>query len=54
MLLVPFSVLHLLEIMRAKFFLGYDPDERRLHWVRWETVLIAKVEGGLGVGFFFL
>lgn len=46
--LAPYSVLTSLEAMRAKFFWGVDMNERHMHWVRWDIVLVTRVEGGLG------
>ncbi|KAL4572863.1 hypothetical protein LXL04_019651 [Taraxacum kok-saghyz] len=39
-----------LEAMRAKFFWGGSEAKRKMHWIKWDSVLAAKDKGGLEVG----
>ncbi|PWA89278.1 RNA-directed DNA polymerase, eukaryota [Artemisia annua] len=39
--------------MRNKFFIGGDPDEKKLTWIKWDKSLASKREGGLGIGSIF-
>ncbi|GJZ16048.1 hypothetical protein Tco_0551725 [Tanacetum coccineum] len=46
---VPEGILSHLEKLHNKFFLGADPDDRKITWVSWKKVLAHKNQGGLGV-----
>nr|GEV80352.1 RNA-directed DNA polymerase, eukaryota [Tanacetum cinerariifolium] len=50
---VPEGILSHLEKLCNHFFLGVDPDERKITWVSWKKVLAHKNQGGLGVNSFF-
>ncbi|GKD67210.1 RNA-directed DNA polymerase, eukaryota, partial [Tanacetum coccineum] len=50
---VPEGILSHLEKLRNNFFLGVDPDERKITWVSWKKVLAHKNQGGLGVNSFY-
>ncbi|GJW74382.1 hypothetical protein Tco_0133752 [Tanacetum coccineum] len=45
-----FAVRKKLESMRNKFFIGGDPVEKKLTWIKWDKCLASKREGGLGIG----
>ncbi|GKE52387.1 hypothetical protein Tco_1487543, partial [Tanacetum coccineum] len=45
---VPEGILSHLEKLHNKFFLGADPDDRKITWVSWKKVLAHKNQGGLG------
>ncbi|GJU53587.1 RNA-directed DNA polymerase, eukaryota, reverse transcriptase zinc-binding domain protein [Tanacetum coccineum] len=49
---VPEGILSHLEKLHNKFFLGADPDDRKITWVSWKKVLAHKNQGGLGVNNF--
>lgn len=51
--LAHFSVLNSLESTCANIFWGVDLYEKRMHLVRCDKVLVAKADGGLGVGILF-
>ncbi|GKD67592.1 hypothetical protein Tco_1321682 [Tanacetum coccineum] len=46
---VPLSVLHTLESIRSHFFNGHEVGSNKATWVKWNSVLTAKDNGGLGV-----
>ncbi|GKB58697.1 RNA-directed DNA polymerase, eukaryota, reverse transcriptase zinc-binding domain protein [Tanacetum coccineum] len=46
---VPMCVLNELEGIRRKFFNGHEQDSKRTSWVKWNTVLMSKDRGDLGV-----
>nr|GEW42000.1 RNA-directed DNA polymerase, eukaryota, reverse transcriptase zinc-binding domain protein [Tanacetum cinerariifolium] len=46
---VPSSVLHTLESIRSQFFNGHEVGSNKATWVKWNSVLMAKDSGGLGV-----
>nr|GEZ09505.1 RNA-directed DNA polymerase, eukaryota, reverse transcriptase zinc-binding domain protein [Tanacetum cinerariifolium] len=46
---VPEGILSHLEKLHNKFFLGADPDDRKIMWVSWKKVLAHKNQGGLGI-----
>ncbi|GKF09148.1 RNA-directed DNA polymerase, eukaryota, partial [Tanacetum coccineum] len=50
---VPKGVLHEMERIRNKFFIGADPSDRKINWVAWNNVLATKKRGGLGVSSYF-
>nr|GEV26396.1 RNA-directed DNA polymerase, eukaryota [Tanacetum cinerariifolium] len=50
---VPIKVLNILESIRRKFFNGIERNERKLALISWDTVLVSKKYGGLGVSSFF-
>ncbi|PWA72043.1 RNA-directed DNA polymerase, eukaryota, Reverse transcriptase zinc-binding domain protein [Artemisia annua] len=50
---VPVAIRKKLEAMRNKFFIGGDPDEKKLTWIKWDKSLASKREGGLGIGSIF-
>ncbi|GKC59272.1 hypothetical protein Tco_1086870 [Tanacetum coccineum] len=50
---VPKSVLNKMESLRRNFFNGIQDGERKIAWVKWQSVLAAKKHGGLGVSSFF-
>ncbi|GJW02620.1 RNA-directed DNA polymerase, eukaryota, reverse transcriptase zinc-binding domain protein [Tanacetum coccineum] len=50
---VPEGILSHLEKLRNNFFLGADPDKRKITWVSWKKVLAHKNQGGLGVNSFY-
>ena len=39
-----------LETLRDKLFWGGDETKRKIHWIKWENVLIEKSQGGLDIG----
>ncbi|GJY62112.1 RNA-directed DNA polymerase, eukaryota [Tanacetum coccineum] len=49
----PKGVLHELEKIRNKFFIGADSADRKISWVAWKHVLAGKKRGGLGVSSYF-
>ena len=51
--MVPTLVLKSLETLCSRFFWGAELDDRCIHWVQWDKVLVARKEGGLGVGSLF-
>nr|GEX23687.1 RNA-directed DNA polymerase, eukaryota [Tanacetum cinerariifolium] len=46
---VPKGVLHRLEMIRNRFFIGADDAEKRITWIAWDKVLASKKHGGLFV-----
>ncbi|GKC17685.1 RNA-directed DNA polymerase, eukaryota, reverse transcriptase zinc-binding domain protein [Tanacetum coccineum] len=50
---VPRCVLRELEGIRRQFFNGHEPNSKKVNWVSWEKVLLAKERGGLGVSSLF-
>ncbi|GJZ68261.1 RNA-directed DNA polymerase, eukaryota [Tanacetum coccineum] len=50
---VPRCVLRELEGIRRQFFNGHEPNSKKMNWVSWEKVLLAKERGGLGVSSLF-
>nr|GEX81273.1 reverse transcriptase domain, reverse transcriptase zinc-binding domain protein [Tanacetum cinerariifolium] len=46
----PKSVFSCLETITKRFFWGFKENEQKMIWVRWQTVLSDKKDGGLGVG----
>ncbi|PWA92161.1 RNA-directed DNA polymerase, eukaryota, Reverse transcriptase zinc-binding domain protein [Artemisia annua] len=51
--LMPVSIRKKLESMRNKFFIGGDPDDKKITWVKWDRCLASKKDGGLGIGSIF-
>ncbi|GJU90435.1 RNA-directed DNA polymerase, eukaryota, partial [Tanacetum coccineum] len=49
----PLSVLHEMEMLRNKFFIGGDAQGNKITWVSWDKVLSSKNNGGLGVSSFY-
>nr|GEW13194.1 RNA-directed DNA polymerase, eukaryota [Tanacetum cinerariifolium] len=47
------GVLRELEGIRRQFFNGHEPNSKKVNWVSWEKVLLAKERGGLGVSSLF-
>lgn len=47
---VPRKVLNTLDGLRRRFLWGGDSSSKKIHWVKWETVVTSKNNGGLGVG----
>ncbi|GKB32785.1 RNA-directed DNA polymerase, eukaryota, reverse transcriptase zinc-binding domain protein [Tanacetum coccineum] len=47
---MPTSIRKKLELMRNKFFIGCDSDEKKLTWIKWDRCLASKEDGGLGIG----
>ncbi|GJX57282.1 RNA-directed DNA polymerase, eukaryota, reverse transcriptase zinc-binding domain protein [Tanacetum coccineum] len=45
----PLSILRKLESIRGHFFNGHDQDSRKASWIKWDSVLVPKEKGGLGV-----
>ena len=37
-----------LESLIRKFWLGQRGDRRKIHWVKWETLIQSKFDGGMG------
>nr|GEW02000.1 reverse transcriptase domain-containing protein [Tanacetum cinerariifolium] len=50
---VPVGILNDMEPIRRNFFNGIEKSERKTAWIRWETILASKKNGGLGVSSFF-
>nr|GEV29532.1 putative RNA-directed DNA polymerase, eukaryota, reverse transcriptase zinc-binding domain protein [Tanacetum cinerariifolium] len=50
---VPRGVLKEMETIRNHFFNGADPLGKKITWVAWDKVLVAKIKGGLGVSSFY-
>nr|KAJ0194327.1 hypothetical protein LSAT_V11C800406660 [Lactuca sativa] len=46
----PVGVLEELEKIRRSFLWGGCDGSKKIHWVSWEKVLVAKSNGGIGVG----
>nr|GEW44479.1 putative RNA-directed DNA polymerase, eukaryota, reverse transcriptase zinc-binding domain protein [Tanacetum cinerariifolium] len=51
--LIPVSIRKKLESMCNIFFIGGDPDEKKMTWVKWDRCLASKKDGGLGIGSIF-
>nr|GFC76954.1 RNA-directed DNA polymerase, eukaryota, reverse transcriptase zinc-binding domain protein [Tanacetum cinerariifolium] len=49
----PKGVLHEMEMIRNKFFIGADSTIRKINWVAWDKVLASKKHGGLGVSSYY-
>nr|XP_043638231.1 uncharacterized protein LOC122609238 [Erigeron canadensis] len=47
---MPKEVNNNLEAMRSKFFWGGSKNQKKIAWVKWNTVLAAKEDGGLEIG----
>lgn len=50
---VPSKIIHELEAIRGHFFNGHEIGSRKASWVKWDTVLVDKDRGGLGVSSLF-
>nr|GEV63397.1 RNA-directed DNA polymerase, eukaryota, reverse transcriptase zinc-binding domain protein [Tanacetum cinerariifolium] len=50
---VPVGILNDMESIRRNFFNGIEKSEIKMVWIRWETILASKKNGGLGVFSFF-
>ncbi|XP_071689129.1 uncharacterized protein [Rutidosis leptorrhynchoides] len=46
---VPKGILKHLESLRANFLWGSSNEDRKIHWINWDTILKRKEKGGLGV-----
>nr|GFB16498.1 RNA-directed DNA polymerase, eukaryota [Tanacetum cinerariifolium] len=49
----PKGVLHEMEMIRNKFFVGADSTVKKINWVTWDKVLAFKKHGGLGVSSYY-
>nr|GEU64638.1 RNA-directed DNA polymerase, eukaryota [Tanacetum cinerariifolium] len=49
----PKGVLHEMEMIRNKFFIGADSTVRKINWVAWDKVLASKKHRGLGVSSYY-
>ncbi|GJX59093.1 RNA-directed DNA polymerase, eukaryota [Tanacetum coccineum] len=49
----PKGVLHEMEMIRNKFFIGANSTVRKINWVAWDKVLASKIHGGLGVSSYY-
>nr|GEZ47232.1 RNA-directed DNA polymerase, eukaryota [Tanacetum cinerariifolium] len=49
----PKGVLHEMEMIRNKFFVGADSTVKKINWVTWDKVLASKKHGGLGVSSYY-
>ncbi|GJR22881.1 RNA-directed DNA polymerase, eukaryota, reverse transcriptase zinc-binding domain protein [Tanacetum coccineum] len=47
--LMSVSIRKKLESMRNNFFIGGDPDEKKMTWVKWDRCLASRKDGGLSV-----
>ncbi|GJW65790.1 hypothetical protein Tco_0117674 [Tanacetum coccineum] len=47
--LMSVSVCKKLELMRNRFFIGGDPDETKMTWVKWDRCLTSRKDGDLWV-----
>ncbi|GJR74302.1 RNA-directed DNA polymerase, eukaryota, reverse transcriptase zinc-binding domain protein [Tanacetum coccineum] len=47
--LMPMSIRKKLESMRNKFFIGGDPDEKKITWIKWDRCLASKEDSGLRI-----
>ncbi|GJW55657.1 RNA-directed DNA polymerase, eukaryota [Tanacetum coccineum] len=50
---VPIEVLKHLESCRSNFFRGMDPGARKVSWFSWDSIVVSKEVGGLGMSSFF-
>ncbi|GJX93267.1 hypothetical protein Tco_0347853 [Tanacetum coccineum] len=50
---VPTLVLNKMKSIRSHFFNGVELNDRKISMVKWESVLVSKEKGGLGVSSFF-
>ncbi|GJV31042.1 RNA-directed DNA polymerase, eukaryota [Tanacetum coccineum] len=50
---VPIEVLKHLESCRSNFFRGVDPGARKVSWFSWDSIVVSKEVGGLGMSGFF-
>ncbi|KAK9058221.1 hypothetical protein SSX86_023061 [Deinandra increscens subsp. villosa] len=50
---LPRNVIKKLESIRARFFWGFDDQEKKSPWIKWDLVLTSKENGGLGFGSLF-
>lgn len=46
----PQKVINILEAIRCRFFWGFKDSQRGISWVKWNTILLDRDKGGLGVG----
>ncbi|GKD07238.1 RNA-directed DNA polymerase, eukaryota, reverse transcriptase zinc-binding domain protein, partial [Tanacetum coccineum] len=47
---LPFNYLGLPVALRISFFWGFNENEKKIVWVRWQKILADKKDGGLGIG----
>ena len=45
---LPKGLVKELETLIRKFWCGYNGDQRKVHWVKWERLCEAKELGGMG------
>ncbi|KAH6805252.1 hypothetical protein C2S51_030083 [Perilla frutescens var. frutescens] len=45
----PQGVLHQLEQMIVRFFWESVGEQRKMHWISWETIYLPVSESGLGI-----
>nr|GEY51299.1 RNA-directed DNA polymerase, eukaryota, reverse transcriptase zinc-binding domain protein [Tanacetum cinerariifolium] len=43
------SIRKKLESMRNNLFIGGDPDDKKMTWVKWDRCLASRKDGGLGI-----
>lgn len=46
---LPHNITHLLEKYQRDFLWGTTPQKKKLHLIKWKTVQLAKIDGGLGI-----
>ncbi|GJU36754.1 retrovirus-related pol polyprotein from transposon TNT 1-94 [Tanacetum coccineum] len=46
----PVYVISHIEALRRSFFWGFNENEKKIVWVRWQKILADKKDGGLGIG----
>lgn len=46
----PLKVINTLESIRMRFFGGFKEEEKKISWVKWNSILLDRDKGGLGTG----
>ena len=45
---LPMSLCHEIGVMIKNFFWGQCGERRKIHWKKWESLCLPKIEGGMG------
>ena len=45
---LPLGLCHEIEVLIRKFWWGQREEKRKIHWLKWDKMTKAKVEGGMG------
>ncbi|GKB40984.1 hypothetical protein Tco_0885926 [Tanacetum coccineum] len=45
----PIKIIKRLEVIRSRFFWGFNEDSRKMVWINWNKTIMEKGMGGLGV-----